>query len=211
MPGPWANWPDTGRQDTDGAFTFGEVTVRRQINVFSGQGGGWNDEVGVPERRFAGGVVPTFAQVGATAFWADRFAVNDEMWFHYHIHHDYVVGSAIYCHVHWFADGVDANTVRWEFTIAAAKGHGQETLNLAGTVLTVTQASGGSRFHMLAELADPGFSSASLEPDAAVLIRVRRITNGGVDNADPIFFLFSDLHYRSNGSPTKNKAPNFYA
>ena len=188
------------------------LTATQNISVWAGQGGGWHDIVGVPQTRTTGGTIPTLAQVGATIFWAHRFAINDEMWFAYHILHDYVVGSAIFCHVHWFPVGTAINVVRWEFSIVAAKGHQQEAFNLAApTVVTVDRApTGTSQMHYITEVANPGFSSASLEPDSIMWVRIRRITNGGVNNTDPIFLLLSDLHYQSNGSPTKNKAPNFY-
>jgi len=63
---------------------------------------------------------------------------------------------------------------------------------------------------MIAEVAAPGFSSSELEVDSIVMARMTRVTNGAIDNADAIFALMSDVHYRSNGSPTRNKAPNFY-
>ena len=189
----------------------GALTVGETIDVFAGQGGGWQDNIGVPKYRTTGLNIPSLVQVGATPFWALQFDLNDWAMFEYHITHDFVPGSAIYPHVHWFADGTNVNTVKWQYQISLAKGHTQGAFNFGSpTTLTVDQASGGLYYHMIAEIADPGFSSANLEIDTIVLIKVTRITNGATDNTDNIFMVMSDLHYKSNGSPTKNKAPNFY-
>lgn len=53
-------------------------------------------------------------------------------------------------------------------------------------------------------------SNANFEPDGILLIRIRRITNGGVENADGIFMITSDCHYQANTFATKNRTPNFY-
>lgn len=208
---------EVGPQGPEGTFptnpSVTTLTASQNISVWAGQGGGWHDIVGVPRSRSTGGSNPVLSQVGTSAFWADKFAVNNETWFAYHILHDTVPGSAIYPHVHWLSDGVSVATVRWEFQIVVAKGHQQGAFNiLAPTTITVTQAPTGVAYtHMIAEIPAPGFSSADIEVDSIVWIRVRRVTNGGVDNANGIFMLLSDLHYQSNGSPTKNKSPNFYA
>ena len=192
------------------------LTVNQNISVWAGQGGGWHDIVGVPQTRTTGGLIPNLAQVGATIFWAHQFAINDEMWFAYHILHDFVAGSAVYCHVHWFPVGTSTNSVKWEFSIAVAKGHQQvagSVFNLSSpTIVTMEQIPDGTSLkHYIGEVSDANaFSSTSLEPDSIMWVRIRRVTNGGTDNANPIFLLLSDCHYKSNGSPTKNKAPDFY-
>lgn len=189
----------------------GKLTVNETIDVFAGQSGGWSDIIGTPKYRSTGLNIPTLSQISATPFWALQFAVDDWAMFEYHINHDFVLGSALYPHVHWLADGTNVNTVKWQFEIAVAKGHAQGAFNFgSATTLTVDLASPGQYYHMISEIADPGFSSANLEVDSIVLIKVTRITNGATENTDDIFMLMSDLHYKSNGSPTKNKAPNFY-
>jgi len=95
------------------------------IEVWVEQGGGWHDILGYPRYRSFGLNVPTQGLINGTVFSGWEFAVNDWLQFDYHVLHDYVPGSAIYMHVHWLADGSDANTVKWQFQVAAAKGHGE--------------------------------------------------------------------------------------
>jgi hypothetical protein len=52
--------------------------------------------------------------------------------------------------------------------------------------------------------------SGLTEPDGLIICRIRRVTNGGTDNADNIYLLTADLHYLSNSQATPGKAPNFY-
>ncbi len=172
---------------------------------------GWQDYIGVPRYRGFGANLPTQGVINGTAFTGWEFGISDWMQFDYHILHDFVPGSAIYAHVQWLDDGTHASTVKWQLQIVAAKGHGQSAYALAApTTVTVEQASGGQYYHMIAEVADPGYSSDELEIDSTVMIVVTRITNGATENTDAIFMVMSDLHYSSTARTTKNKAPNFY-
>lgn len=171
---------------------------------------GWADILGIPRHRAFGANLPTDEVISSSVFTGYNFGLNDWMNFQYHIPHDYVKGSKFYIHVHWLADGTNVNTVKWEFKYVIAKGHGQSAFPLTSpTTVTVEQKPAGQHYHMIAEISD-SISSAELEPDAIVLVRVTRIVNGATDNTDNIYLIMSDLHYRSNATPTPNRAPDFY-
>lgn len=158
-----------------------------------------------------GATVPVVTQIAASAISMPLWQLDDELWVAWHIQHDYAIGTDVYMHVHWLADGTNVNTVRWEFTYYHAKGHGQAAFALggAGTTVTATQASAGQYFHMIAETA--AVTVSGLEPDSVILSRIRRITNGGTDNTDGIFGFQADLHYQAARVGTKNRTPDFYA
>lgn len=138
--------------------------------------------------------------VGAYAF-ADPF----------HINHDIKVGGKANIHIHWSTDGVDTNSVKWEFQISRALGHDQEFFG-AGVSFFVeqqpNQVNSGAWRHYIAEV--PDLEALTLiEPDEILLVTVRRVTNGAVDNTDNVFGLICDFHYERDKFATLNKAPNF--
>lgn len=171
---------------------------------------GWRDLVSDVNVR--GSVsVPAWSQMGSSPFWGFLFQLNDEAWAVFHIDHDYKPGSPIYLHTHWTSDGSDVNTVRWEFTYTVAKGHNQSNFNMTGTTVTVTTTPNGTAWrHYISEIGT-GISSSEFEPDALIIVRIRRITNGGTNNGDDIFLLKTDAHYQADRLTTPNKAPNFYS
>ena len=169
---------------------------------------GWRDITSEIKARGTGPTDPNWAQINATAFWAYQFSLNDTVWMSFHIPHDYIKGTDVYFHTHWIPDGTNANSVVWEFTYAYAHGHNQAAFNLAGTVITATQAVSGTQYqHYVTET---NAVTIAMEPDGIIEIQVRRITNGGTNNTDGIFLLTADIHYESNNSATLNRAPDFY-
>ena len=102
------------------------------------------------------------------------------------------------------------NTVKWEFTYTFAKGFGQEAFDTTGTAVTAEQASDGQYKHMITETDGVDIPTLT-EPDGFIIVIVKRITNGATDTANDIFGISSDIHIKSTGLPTKNKAPNFYS
>lgn len=155
--------------------------------------------------------VPAMALVSALSGYHERrWQIGDRMFGRAHIQHDYVPGTAIYLHMHWLSTGVSLLPVAWEWAIWHAKGHNQAAFDLdtPGTVIAAQEVSGGRYQHMITESAP--ITIAGLEPDSYVLARIRRIANGGTDNADPIFAWHSDIHHEVSVQGTKNRAPPFY-
>lgn len=139
------------------------------------------------------------------------FGVNDFVYTAgFHIKHDVKPNSLVYPHVHWTTDGTDTNTVKWEMSYTYAKGHNQEAFP-ADTVVTVEEAGSGTAWqHMITETSAANAFTVP-EVDSLVLLRLRRVTNGGTDNADDVFGLFVDLHYQKDRFGTPQKSPDFYA
>jgi len=172
---------------------------------------GWRDITAQVNVRGVGVADPDWSQIGASPFFAYKFAVNDQAWFAFHVPHDIVPGADVHFHAHWIADGTNAAAVKWEWTYTYAKGFNQGNFNATGTVVTAEQAAAGTAYrHMVTEtaaVAIPGLT----EPDGIIYVRLRRVTNGAVDNTNGIFLLTSDIHYQTTDAATIGKAPNFYS
>ena len=131
------------------------------------------------------------------------------MWINYHIPHDYVVGTDIYLHVHWLPSGTDTNSVKWQFDYTYAKGHNQAAFDPDGTTISAEESPPGVAYqHMVTETV--AITVADMEPDGMLKVHIKRVTNGGTDNANTIFVDTADVHYQSNNLATPNRSPNFY-
>lgn len=183
----------------------------------------WRDITSDVTVRGVAATDPTFTQIGSTSFRFYRFALNKGVWFNFHIPHDYVPGTAIHFHVHWFVDdsaSPASGAVTWQWTYAYAKGFDQEAfdfslanspLTTANTV-TATQNTGVPFQHMVAETAGitiPGLT----EPDGIICTYLQRVSNGTSPlnelSSNP-FMITSDVHYQSTNIGTNQKAPGFY-
>jgi hypothetical protein len=186
------------------------LTFGTSAEVFTGSGNyGWRDITSDISVKGTGTNNPSWATVrnGISAYTFSATTMQ-EAWVNFHINHDYAVGTPIYLHVHWINPGTNTGTVRWGFEYTIAKGHQQEAFP-ATTTAYVEQASSGQFVHMIGEISS-GISSASLEPDALILVRVFRDAahvNDTCTNA--VALVMSDVHYQANKWATKNKAPNF--
>ena len=174
----------------------------------------WRDIEGQITKRGVGSNDPTWSQIGATVFYAYKFALLDEIWMHYHIPHDFLPGSAVHFHAHWIPDGTATENVTWEWTYAYAKGMGQEAFAFGSpSTVTATQAATGTQYsHMVTE-SIAQMDGVITEPDGGIYARIRRISNEQspvADNTDGIFVTTFDVHYQSTNIGTKQKAPGFY-
>ena len=110
--------------------------------------------------------------------------------------------------------GTDANSVKWQFDWTYSKGFDQGAFDVAaGNVTTAEEAvsTPTAYQHMVTE--SPAVTITGLdEPDGIIYCNITRVTNGATDNADSIWMLTSDVHYRSTNSATlgKNPNPGFY-
>jgi hypothetical protein len=189
------------------------MSSNSKMLIGEGQPGspGWRDMIGtLTVRRATGAGVPTFDQIGVTPFYAYTFAVNDTILVTYHPDHDYAVGTPIYFHAHWMKNGTNVQPVKWEFTIAYAKGYGREAFPFsAPTVTSVTQTPAATAFtHEIAEIATP--VDLDWEVDGLIMVSIKRVTNGGTDNTDTVSLLTADLHYQTDRTMTKEKNYPFY-
>jgi len=202
---------------------LGDFSVDR-IGGDTAYGFGWRDITSDVSVRGVSATDPTFTQVGSTAFRFYRFAENKHVWFNYHIPHDYLPGSPIHFHCHWFVDdsaSPASGAVTWQWTYAFAKGFNQEAFDFSlansplttANVITATQETGVPFQHMVAEteaVTIPGLT----EPDGMICVQLKRIANttSPLNNlsSNP-FMVTADIHYRSTNISTKQKSPDFYA
>lgn len=176
-------------------------------------GYGWKDMTSsISSAKVPPASAPTatnFGSAGSLQRQEFAFAVGDYVWLEpFHVNHDIKPNSLAHMHVHWTTNGTSTATVKWELSYQRALGHNQAAFG-APTAITVTQAASGTAYqHMVAE---DTTGITMYEPDELILVSLRRVTNGGTDNADTVFGLTVDFHYQADRSATKNKAPNFYA
>lgn len=173
---------------------------------------GYKDLVAPVLSSPTGIVAPTLTNFGAAGTLQRQeyaFAVNDYVWIApFHINHDMKVGGKAYIHVHWSTSGTSVQPVKWEIHMQRALGHNQA--NFAAPVLldTLTGTPQGTAWrHMITETATPIIMT---QPDELILLTLRRVTNGAVENADNVFGLQVDFHYESNRDHTPLKSPPFY-
>jgi hypothetical protein len=189
------------------------LTLASNANIYTDTGNiGWQDLTADIHTRGVGTNDPTWA-VFRNGIRAYSFISNqlNEAWVTFHIDHSYAPGTPIYLHMHWAdASAAPSGNVVWGFEYTIAKGHQQEAFP-ATTTVTVTQASTVRYQHQIAEIST-SISSASIEPDSLILVRVYR---DGLNVADTcpnnVFGFFADAHYQVSRFATKNRAPNFYA
>lgn len=170
---------------------------------------GWKDLI-IPIAGLAtGSGTPAMDVFGSTGGVKQmKFGVGDSVYFAGHVNHDLLVGSTGFPHVHWSTSGTDVNTVKWQMTCLIAKGHNQANFG-TDVIISLEEAAQGTAWrHMITEDA-VGFDM--LEPDTIWLGELKRITNGGTDNADDVFAFAIDIHYQTQQHSTLNRTPNFYA
>lgn len=208
------------------------VTQNQTNNVLSYLNGGtvgqgWNDLLGTLNVRSIGANDPTW-EVYRGNIRQYQFANTgmNEIWFDYHMQHDYKPGSDIYLHIHWSQAVVDTGgaagapgQVKWYFDVSYAKGHQQQAFSAPITTSITQTASGTAYMHMLGEIqlsasAPTGsqINSSQIEPDGVLLVRAYRDPTDVADTLNQAPFVhFVDIHYQTDRVNTKNKAPNFYA
>jgi hypothetical protein len=174
---------------------------------------GWHDITGQVLVRGVASTDPDWVQVAGGPMFCYRFAVNDSVWFVYHIPHDIVPNFPIHFHAHWMTNGTSTAAVTWEWSYMYAKGFNQQAFDPAGVVVKASQAGAGVAYRHMVTETDPVTIEGLTEPDGLVYCRLRRINNETspiANNGDAVYLLTADIHYQSTNEPTINKAPNFY-
>ena len=127
----------------------------------------------------------------------------------FHVNHDILVNGRALLHTHWSTNGSDTAVVKWEFEVTRALGHQQAYFG-GEVTLSVEQAGwAGPWRHMVAEV-DLSDALILTEPDELLLVTLRRVSNGAVDNANEVFGLVVDMHYEADRDSTPNRMPDFY-
>lgn len=182
---------------------------------------GWHDLVGNLYTAGLGGSAASYA-IYRGGIQALQFDEGDEAKIDLHMPHDYAMGTPIYIHVHWShaSTVVTGGSCTWAFEVMYAKGHDQGVFEAPITASVVANASTTQYRHLVSEtvLSDNGGSATTLdtnmlEPDGIIQIRAyldsNDMTTSDLSVVAP-FIHFVDIHYQSNGIPTKNKAPGFW-
>ncbi len=174
---------------------------------------GWRDLTAPVDVRGSGPNDPTFAVYTGTTLRAFRFSAStmNEVFFVFHVPHDWVPGTDIFFHAHWSNAAAVPNTgnVVWSFDYSFAKGFGQEAFAAVQTA-TVIAASPAVRYtHNTSETT--AVSIPLMEVDGLVLVRGYRDAANVLDTCtDAVFLHTMDIHYQSTNMATINKAPSFY-
>jgi hypothetical protein len=137
---------DSIASESAGVITVaGDAIVTGRSRHRTTQGGGWKDLLGPFTPPLAGPSIPLLTQAGSGGVFLPKWQVNDHAIYSFHVPHDYAVGTDVYFHVHWLADGTNANTVKWQVTYFYARGYGVDAFGFGGggTVITIEQAPSG--------------------------------------------------------------------
>lgn len=178
----------------------------------------WDDYVSsFNAGKAVGPNAPTFAAMlgSINAYQFSATTMNELLLAPIHITHTYKPGTPIFPHVHWCSPGTNTGVVRWGLEYTLAKGHGQASGSVfpAPTTIYLEQSASGTAYkHQIIEtLAAAAISSANIEPDTLILMRVFRDAAHANDTCtDAVFGLMCDMHYQRSYWATKNKAPDFY-
>lgn len=155
---------------------------------------------------------PTLAAFGPSGLRQERaYAINDYQWLEpFHVNHNIKPGGMALVHVHWSTNGTSAAVVKWELQIMRSRGHNQENF-VAPVTKYVSEAAHGTAWRHMTTEVDIADALTLHEPDELFLVTLRRVTNGGVDNADNVFGLTVDFHIEIDRDSTPQRAPDFYA
>ena len=192
----------------------GTMTLADDLKIGTGANDyGWSDYLSsISAAKVAGTNPPTWSNYRNGLFAYEFSATKlEEVWMNFHINHDFKLGSAIFPHVHWSPNTTGTGTVRWGIEYTISKGHQQSVFG-ATTIVYVEQTMGAANqySHQIAEVST-GISSAELEVDSVVMMRVFRDASHVNDTfTTAVFGLFVDLHVQVDRTSTLNKAPNFY-
>ena len=173
----------------------------------------WRDLTAPVDVRGVGANDPTFSIYTGTALRAFQFSATtmQEVFFVFHVPHDWVIGTDVYFHAHWSNAAVAPNTgnVVWKFEYSFAKGFSQEAFPITKTAEVIAASPLVRYTHNTSEVA--AVSIPLMEVDGLILMRVYRDAANVLDTCtDAVFLHTVDVHYQSTNLATKNKAPNFY-
>ncbi len=186
---------------------------------------GWRDLEGFEIPDPTGGDRPTLSTYSGGLIKENAFSNGDVLRIRYHIPHDYVKGTDIFCHIHWSHNGtaISGNVV-FGVTSDFAKGHNQANFGTEKSIsitYATTDISTTPRYrHRIEESAitnDGGSATlidrGLLEPDGIILVTFEVTTNPTITGGSPnnVFVHRADLHYQSTNIATKDKVPDFYA
>lgn len=170
--------------------------------------GGWKDLTSSLVSAAVGGGAPALAVFGPTGNIKQMsFGINDSVYLAAHVNHDAKPLIAAYPHVHWTTNGTDTNTVKWALSYTMCASHNQANFP-AEQVINIEEAAQGTAWRSMTTEDATGITMP--EVDSLILMELKRVTNGGTENADTVFGLYVDFHYLAQGLGTESRVPDFY-
>ena len=174
---------------------------------------GWRDLTSAIDVRGSGGNDPNFAVYTGTTLRAFQFSAStmNEVFFVFHVPHDWVPGTDLFFHAHWSNAAAAPNTgnVVWSFDYSFAKGFGQEAFPAVQTASVIAASPAVRYIHNVSETT--AVSIPLMEVDGLILVRGYRDAANALDTCtDAVFLHTMDIHYQSTNMATINKAPSFY-
>jgi len=151
----------------------------------------------------AGSTAPTLTAIGSGAtIKSPAYIVGDTAYFAFTLPPGAKSAGNLVFVAHWRTSSTDTNTVKWEITYATAIPGGAIS---ADTVVTAEAAGSGVAWQGVSIVS--AVQSPSLVAGSLVVAQVKRITNGGTDNADTVFLdsievAFEIEPYAQQGQPT---------
>lgn len=153
----------------------------------------WDDTQGnAIALRDVGVNVPTLTQIGTTGIYLPQFDIDDVLVFDHQFPHTLAETATVTVepHVHWIGETSSANVVRWQLTYQWINNF--EVLAASSTVITVDDAPTALQLRM----ADfPTVNKTGAEISSMFMGNITRITNGGTDYSDDVYFSFIDIHF----------------
>lgn len=168
---------------------------------------GWRDMRMIVSGAASGSGTPTPTAFGPSGnIKQTAFGVGDSVYLTVPVDHDAWVGAMAYPRICWSTNGVSVNSVKWEMRYIYAAGY--NTANFGADVLiTFEEAAAGTAWrHMTTQ--NTGFVLPQI--NSMVICELKRVTNGGSENADTVFGLYLGIHYPTSQLATKNRTPNFF-
>ena len=168
---------------------------------------GWKDNINLflSSARGKGLDDPSWEDIG-NGIWGWNFAQGDELFFMFHVNHDYMLGTNCYPHVHWMSNDAIAigEGVDWTIEYTIARGYSRDSLLGIPTPFTLSFVASEpyvAGIHHVTEASD-NQAFDLIEPDTLVSGIVRLSTK---NVSGDVFGLLLDLHYQSNREHTPNR------
>ena len=183
----------------------------------------WKDLYGAVSIRGAQGNPPTIQAVDANSKFYEFATSNNgltDIYFEFHMNHDYKLGSDLYFHVHHLTNHADNSNLKVVFTAdvslaqlsysGSTNPSNSKFFQESGGAVTLasiehTYDASAQYRHVVTEvqLSSNGGSATTLDSakvnvDSLILVRLRRNAGAGDDSAvnNHVFVLQSDIHYQ---------------
>lgn len=139
----------------------------------------------------------------------------DETYSSFHIDHDYMLGTALYPHIHFSVNTTQSWTIRWWIEWTYAKWHWLWSFWATNTIYLEQAINWATDQYKHFVLETPDLLAipwTDIDTDWIILVRLFRDAPH-VNDTYPwaAFWIQMDMHYRCDKYSTKNKAPDFNA